>query len=713
MHSAVGKYGLTASLLGSAALAALQLFPLVALADADPVIVAAGDIACDPDSTQYNGGLGTATDCKQLATSDLWVGDVFVSRVLTLGDNQYEKGELADFSQSFDSTWGRGKSLIRPAPGNHDYATAGAAGYFDYFNGLGAADGPAGEREKGYYSFDIGAWHLIALNSNIDRTPSSIQVGWLRSDLAAHSNDCTLAYWHHPRFNSGGYGNNNTVAPFWEALQQYKADVVLVGHEHLYERFAPQANSAAADPQGIRQFTVGTGGKNYRAFGVIQPNSQARGSTHGVLRLTLHPDGYDWSFTSIPGYDFSDSGTGACVKGEPGPGDSEPPTVPTGLTASATSSTSVKLSWTAATDNSVVAAYTVYRDGVELGTSPFRSFTDGTAQPSTTYSYTVDAVDAANNRSAQSAPATITTPEPSAPGSTVEVSGTALKITSQPGAASDLTFSSESATYRVHDAGASLIAGIGCTQVSANEVSCQQVGSTAITALKVTAGDLDDAATVTSNTKAVLDGGPGNDTLTGGAVADTLTGNAGDDTLIGGAGNDTFAEGATASGADYVDGGLGADTAGYGPRRDPVVVDTDGVADDGAAGEGDNVQGTVEKLTGGKAGDTLTGSTTADTLTGNAGDDTLDGQAGADRFSGGPGDDTIEARHGDRDSKFQCGDSAAIVDNDTVNADSVPDDPVTASATNCEVVNKESVAAVWSDLLGPRALAVSVLELAS
>jgi hypothetical protein len=290
--------------------------PATSPPSSDPVIAAAGDIACDPADGNFNGGNGTANACHQRHTSDLLVG-AGLAKVLTLGDNQYEDSAFAKYLTSFDPTWGRVKSLIAPALGNHEYHLSGAVGYFDYFNGAGNTFGPAGDRTKGYYSFDVGSWHLIALNSNCSKVScatGSPQEQWLRGDLAAHQNTCTLAYWHHPRFSSGNHGNNSSVQPLWQALYDAGADVVLNGHDHDYERFAPQNATGGADAaNGIREFVVGTGGKNHYSFNTPLPNSEVRNSdTYGVLKLTLHPSGYDWRFQAEAGKTFSDSGAGAC-----------------------------------------------------------------------------------------------------------------------------------------------------------------------------------------------------------------------------------------------------------------------------------------------------------------------------------------------------------------------------------------------------------------
>jgi hypothetical protein len=274
--------------------------PLVA---GDPVIAAAGDIAC-PRGTAVG-----ATNCHHGHTSDLLAG---VTAVLTLGDNQYENGALADFQASFDPTWGRFKAIMYPSAGNHEYNTAGATGYYDYF-------GPAaGARDKGYYSFDVGSWHLIALNSNCSPVggceAGSPQERWLRADLAAHPSSCTLAYWHHPLFSSGPHGSISRMAAIWQALYDHKADVVLTGHDHNYQRFAPQTTTGVASARGIREFVVGTGGRGHYANGTPIANQEVQNSgTFGVLKLTLHSTSYDWKFVPEPGGTFTDSGSGPCV----------------------------------------------------------------------------------------------------------------------------------------------------------------------------------------------------------------------------------------------------------------------------------------------------------------------------------------------------------------------------------------------------------------
>jgi acid phosphatase type 7 len=280
---------------------------------ADPVIAAAGDIACAPTDPGYHGGTGTATRCRQRATSDLLVGRGLAA-VLPVGDIQYDSPTAANLKAVYDPTWGRVKSISHPVLGNHDGA---GASYFDYFNGPGAANGPAGPRGRGYYSFDVGTWHIVALNSNcatVSCGAGSIQERWLRADLAAHPAACTLAFWHHPRYSSGHDGSHVTLGAFWTALYQAGAELVLSGHSHDYERFAPKDAHGKVSPTGIRQFVVGTGGAFMTGIGTSRvAGSQAiQNTTFGVLQLTLHPFSYDWRFVPIAGQRWTDSGSGQC-----------------------------------------------------------------------------------------------------------------------------------------------------------------------------------------------------------------------------------------------------------------------------------------------------------------------------------------------------------------------------------------------------------------
>ncbi len=269
-------------------------------ASGDPVLVGAGDIASCDDLA------GAEATAKLI---DKIPGTVFAA-----GDLAYPDGSDEDFAKCYNPTWGRFKDRTRPAPGNHEYHSDGASGYTRYF---GAA---AGDPKKGYYSYDLGAWHIIALNSQCAAVggcdAASPQGQWLKQDLAQHPVACTLAYFHTPLFSSGGrHGNDPEMKPLWDALYHAGADVVLNGHDHNYERFAPQDPDGKPDPNhGIREFVVGSGGKNsHRTMGKPRPNSEVRNDdTFGVLKLTLHPNGYDWQFVPEAGKTFADAGSGTC-----------------------------------------------------------------------------------------------------------------------------------------------------------------------------------------------------------------------------------------------------------------------------------------------------------------------------------------------------------------------------------------------------------------
>jgi hypothetical protein len=277
------------------------------------VIAAAGDVACAPDDPNYHNGTGTSTACRQLATSNLLVNGDF-DAVLALGDLQYDSGSLSDFNASYDPSWGRVKSITYPVVGNHEYGQSNASGYFQYF---GSRAGAAG---KGWYSFNLGGWHIVAINSNCDRISGgcgsgSPQETWLRNDLAAHPAACTIAMWHHARYSSGHDGDNTFMQAMWSDLFDAGAEIVLSGHSHDYERFAPQDDSGHLDNAGgIRQFVVGTGGAFFTGLGnSFDANSQAhQNNTFGVLKLTLRSGAYDWQFLPEAGKTYSDSGTTAC-----------------------------------------------------------------------------------------------------------------------------------------------------------------------------------------------------------------------------------------------------------------------------------------------------------------------------------------------------------------------------------------------------------------
>jgi acid phosphatase type 7 len=264
-------------------------------AAADPTLVGAGDIAA----------CGLDTDTATAKLIDAMPGAVF-----TAGDNAYPDGTPDQFKNCYAPTWGQFLDRTRPAAGNHDWQTRDLAGYLGYFGAEAAPDG------KSWYAYDLGTWHIVVLDSDCGSVggcgADSVQGHWLSANLAASSARCTLAIWHHPRFSSGEHGNDEEVAPFWRTLYDAGADVVINGHDHDYERFAPQDPDAHADgARGIREFVVGTGGAALRTFPSTVANSELRAIAHGVIRLVLHPSSYDWSFTSTTG-DVLDSGSSAC-----------------------------------------------------------------------------------------------------------------------------------------------------------------------------------------------------------------------------------------------------------------------------------------------------------------------------------------------------------------------------------------------------------------
>jgi acid phosphatase type 7 len=466
-------------------------------AQADPVIAAAGDIACGTQNT-----VG-ASSCREIATSDILVGLESagnLAAVLPLGDTQYECAELSNYNlndstrRGYGRSWGRVKPLTYPAIGNHEYRytgtyssckaeqdKAGAPGYFGYFGYAaspldGSPSAPCTISCKGYYSYDIGSWHLIALNSNCSAPGVSCSAGrsqetWLKNDLAqTPASKCILAYWHHPRFSSGSQ-SASSLQPLWQDLYDAGADVIVTGHEHFYERFARLGRSGAAsdryvpvpDPAGMRQFIVGTGGRNHHTFKTIRPGSEVRNAdTYGVLKMTLHADSYEWQFIPEVGKSFSDSGSDTCHNPE-APADTTPPTAPTNLAASARSSNQVDLTWSASTDNVAVTGYDVFRDGTLLKqVGNVTSATDTTVAASTSYSYTVKARDAAENVSDDSNTATVTTPE--APPAGISFEGEGSATLNPAGTVLTVPLSSSSA-------GAALVASIALHTGATNSVA--------------------------------------------------------------------------------------------------------------------------------------------------------------------------------------------------------------------------------------------------
>lgn len=259
----------------------------------------------EPVSSVVVGAVGdacsTPTDCAPSAAA---MASMNADAVLMLGDLAYPNGALSDFTNFYHPNYGQFNDIVKPAPGNHEYQTPSAADYFAYFHGV-----------ESYYSYDLGGWHLISLNSEIPVSNGSTQENWLEADLATvPAGTCILAYWHQPRFSSGGaHGDDSTYHQLWVDLYAKGADLVLNGHDHNYERFAQQNPSAVADPNGIREFVVGTGGRTLRAMGTTKANSEVRNATsYGALKLTLHPGSYDWQFVPAAGSTLNDSGSDSC-----------------------------------------------------------------------------------------------------------------------------------------------------------------------------------------------------------------------------------------------------------------------------------------------------------------------------------------------------------------------------------------------------------------
>ena len=264
-----------------------QFAPLQAAA-ASVVLVGAGDIStCDNNNDE--------------ATAKLL--DNISGTVFTAGDNAYPDGTYTEFTNCYQPTWGRHKSRTKPAPGNHEYNTSGAAGYFKYFSNI-----------PSYYAYNLGDWRVYALNSEIDVSSTSAQVKWLKNDLAANPKRCVLAYWHKPRWSSGTtHGSNSKYQTFWKILYDAGAEIVINGHEHNYERFKEMNASGTASSPGLREFVVGTGGASHYSFGSALSTSQVRNSsTYGVLKLTLNSTSYSWKFVPVAGKTFTDSGTTNC-----------------------------------------------------------------------------------------------------------------------------------------------------------------------------------------------------------------------------------------------------------------------------------------------------------------------------------------------------------------------------------------------------------------
>jgi hypothetical protein len=276
-------------------------------------VAAVGDISCPASSSQWNGGQGTATRCGQASVAALVRSED--EKVLLLGDNQYPSGTLSEYQGGFGLSWGPLASRLKPVPGNHEYYTADAAGYFEYFASLGVT---TGDRGSGWHAYDSGSWRILALNSSDRCTQVPCGVGspqerWLRAELtqARAAGKCTLAYWHHPRASGGNHGDQSSVSALWKAMYELGGDVVLSGHDHHYQRFDPLDADAAPAADGPRQWVVGTGGYSFYPATARAGSARVITDTFGLLRLRLSGDSYEWEWAGVAGAG-SDTGSAAC-----------------------------------------------------------------------------------------------------------------------------------------------------------------------------------------------------------------------------------------------------------------------------------------------------------------------------------------------------------------------------------------------------------------
>ena len=253
-------------------------------------------------------GAGDIGDCSTRGSSlTAQLLDRTSGTIFTAGDNAYPSGTAANYRDCYDPTWGRHRGRTRPSPGNHEYEVSGASAYFQYF---GDRAGPAG---LGYYSYGLGAWHVLSLNSEVGLEAGSAQMAWLRNELASNQARCEVAYFHKPLFSSGFHGDQRQMLEIWRTLYEFGVDIVVAGHDHNYERFAPQDPTGRFDTvRGIRQFIVGTGGTTLRPLGGARPNSEVQGTSWGVLVLTLSDASYRWEFVPAEPGGFQDAGVGQC-----------------------------------------------------------------------------------------------------------------------------------------------------------------------------------------------------------------------------------------------------------------------------------------------------------------------------------------------------------------------------------------------------------------
>src|SRR6266542_1178037 len=459
-------------------------------------ITPTGQVTADPPALLV--GAGDIASCSSTgddATAKLL--DSISGTVFTIGDDAYENGSSSDFTKCYHPNWGRHKARTKPSAGNHEYQTSGASGYFGYY---GAA---AGEPGKGYYSYDVGDWHVVVLNSNISMSAGSTQEKWLKADLAASPRLCTLAYWHHPLYaatsGSGSGGVTDTKSrPRWDDLSAAGADLVLGAHRHMYERQAPQKPDRTADPvYGIREFIVGTGGVSRISPTNVSKNSQVRdGDTYGVLKVWLYSDSYAWKFVPIAGKTFSDSGSTAC-HGAPGSGGavsasrSTVAAAPAALTAGNGSSTVAEAKTISASANGTAitqtASVTVSPGPVSASQSTVTASPTSIPAGAGTATITVTAKDADGNPIIGATGSGNTLTQPTAP---TDASGVATGTLSSTVAESKTVAATANGTPIIQEAGVTVTAGsVSVAQSTVGASPASIVVESGISTITVTARD--------------------------------------------------------------------------------------------------------------------------------------------------------------------------------------------------------------------------------
>lgn len=345
----------------------------------------------DPDATITIAVAGDVCGSACNQTDDVITG-IAPDGVLIPGDIAYESGTLSEFNGAYNTHWGKFNDIVHPSPGNHEYYTSGASGYFSYFQGKGVE---VGSSSQPYYSFNLGDWHFVSLNSNVSSTASSAQVTWLKNDLAASTKPCTMAYWHHPRYSSGDHGDDTKMSPAWDALVAAKADVVVQGHDHSYERFAPALSNGSDSATGIRSFVIGTGGRSLYSSTQSSDGTQEafNNDTFGVGEFDLTATGYDFNFRPVAGRDYTDHVSGTCkTKGTPA--GSVTVTNPGAQTSTVNTADSLQIQASSTSGGALTYSATGLPAGLSISASS--GLISGTPTAAGTSNVTVTAKDSAN-----------------------------------------------------------------------------------------------------------------------------------------------------------------------------------------------------------------------------------------------------------------------------------------------------------------------------